>query len=142
VPDGPDLFDYSRPLPPDEPGWPDIAGAYTKLGDCAALLRNVDDQYAIVAPGDEIRMLFDARNLPALPAGWKRDFILLSDGWTKDSDPNTVTGEQVGPLPFHGMKRYPYGEEERFPDTPAHRRWKKEWNTRIRRREPQASRPG
>ncbi|HEU4752163.1 MAG TPA: FG-GAP-like repeat-containing protein, partial [Armatimonadota bacterium] len=68
VEDGPDLFDYNRPLPPGEPGWPDLQGAFTKLGDCAPLLRKVDDQYAIIAPGDEIRMLFDARKLPPLPA--------------------------------------------------------------------------
>jgi hypothetical protein len=98
----------------------------------------VDDQYAIIAPGDEIRMLFDARKLPPLPAGWKRDFVLMSDGWTKDSDPNTVTGETVAPLPFHGMKRYPYGPDERFPDTPALRKWKSEWNTRVKGRGPAA----
>ena len=55
----------------------------------------------------------------------------MSDGWTKDSDKNTVTGETVAPLPFHGMKRYPYGADERFPDTPRLRAWKKEWNTRV-----------
>jgi hypothetical protein len=133
VADGPDLFDYNRLLTGDHaPEWPDIAGAYTRLGDCAPLLEEVDDRYAIVAPGDEIRMLFDGRSLPSLPAGWKRDFVFLSDGWTKDTDKNTVAGETVGPLPFHGMKKYPYGPDERFPDTPAHRQWIREWNTRLK----------
>jgi len=133
VPDGPDLFDYNQPLSSEqEPHWPDVAGAYTRLGDCAPLLRQVDDEYAIVGPGDELRMLFDRRKLPALPSGWNRDFVLISDGWTKDSDPNTVTGETVGPLPFHGMKHYPYGPDESFPSDAAHRAWSREWNTRLK----------
>ena len=137
VEDGPDLWDYNRLLPPSQaPDWPSIEGAYTKLGDCAALLRAVDDRYAIVGPGDELRMLFDGRKLPPLPSGWKRDFIFTSDGWTKDSEKNTITGEQVGPLPFHGMKRYPYGADEQFPDTAAHRAWQREWNTRTKHRGP------
>jgi hypothetical protein len=134
VPDGPQLFNYNLPLPKHrEPNWPNIAGAYTKLGDCAPLLQEVDDRYAIIGPGDEIRLLFDGGELPPLPPGWKRDFVVMSDGWTKDTDKNTVTGETVEPLPFHGMKRYPPGPDERFPDTPAHRRWMREWNTRIKR---------
>lgn len=133
VPDGPDLYDYNRPLSQSQaPGWPPIRGAYTRLGECSPLLRKVDDQYAIVAPGDALSMLFDARHLPSLPAGWKRDFVFISDGWTKDSDKNTVTGETVGPLPFHGMKRYPYGPEEGFPGSAASLRWMKEWNTRVK----------
>jgi tetratricopeptide (TPR) repeat protein len=133
--DGPDLFDYNRPLAGDQaPHWPDIAGTYTKLGDCAPLLQSVDDQYAIVAPGDEIRLLFDARALPPVLPGWKRDFILVSDGWTKDTDKNTVSGEAVGPLPFHGMKRYPYGPDEQFPGDPAHEAWRREWNRRTKGR--------
>jgi hypothetical protein len=132
--DGPDLRRYDRVLEgPRAPAWRPLPGAYTRLGDCAPLLRAVDDRYVIIAPGDEIRLLFDARTLPAPPPGWRRDFVVLSDGWTKDSDPNTVTGETVEPLPFHGMRRYPYGPDESFPDSAAHRRWQREWNTRIRK---------
>jgi len=131
VPEGPYLYDYQRPLR-ENPSWGNMAGAYTKLGDCAELLRGVDDRYAIVGPGDEVRLMFSAHQLPPLPQGWKRDFVLRSDGWTKDSDKNTVSGETVGPLPFHGMKRYPYGADEHFPDDAAHRAWKREWNTRLK----------
>lgn len=141
TPDGPDLFDYERRLPPGEaPDWPPITGAYTRLGECAPLLRGVDDRYAILGPGDELRLLFDASRLPPLPPGWKRDFILWSDGWTKDSDRNTVSGETVEPLPFHGMKRYPYAEDERFPATPAHRAWRAAWNTRLKGKEGRSAR--
>jgi tetratricopeptide (TPR) repeat protein len=131
--EGPDLWDYNRLLTKDqEPHWPPIAGAYTRTGDCAPLLRKGDNRFAIIGPGDGIQLLYDGRTLPPLPPGWKRDFVVITDGWTKDSDKNTVTGEQVGPLPFHGMKRYPYGPDERFPDTPSHRRWQREWNTRVK----------
>jgi hypothetical protein len=36
----------------------------------------------------------------------------------------------VEPLPFHGMTRYPYSKEERYPESPAHLRYRKEYNTR------------
>jgi cytochrome c-type biogenesis protein CcmH/NrfG len=133
VPDGPFLYDYNLPIRPNwAPDWGLIPGAYTRLGDCAELLQQVDDRYAIIGPGDEVRLSFDGRTVPEPPRGWKRDFIVLSDGWTKDSDKNTVAGEQVEPLPFHGMKRYPYGTEERFPNTPAHHAWQRDWNTRLK----------
>ncbi|HVF11122.1 MAG TPA: hypothetical protein VNA16_09985, partial [Abditibacteriaceae bacterium] len=124
---GPVLYDYQR-LAAD-PGWPAIPGAYTRFGDVTPLLQRADDQYIISGPGEEIRIEFDARRIPPL-AGWQRDYVFITDGWTKDTDPNTVTGQQVGPLPFHGMKKYPYGPEERFPSTPAHRRWQATYNTR------------
>jgi hypothetical protein len=75
-------------------------------------------------------MLFDGRALGPPAPGSKRTFVLSSDGWTKDSNPNTLTGEEVGPLPFHGMKRYPYGSDEAFPNDSMHQAWKREWNTR------------
>jgi hypothetical protein len=37
----------------------------------------------------------------------------------------------VEPLPFHGMTRYPYGEEEAYPSDPVHQRYLKVYNTRI-----------
>jgi hypothetical protein len=127
VADGPDLRRYENARMPE---WRPITGSYTRFGECSPLLKDVDDRYAIVAPGDEIRMVFDGRALPPLPTGWKRDYVIRTDGWTKDTDGNTVSGETVAPLPFHGMKRYPYGPDEHFPDTPAHRQWIREWNTR------------
>ena len=63
---------------------------------------------------------------PPLPAGWKRDYVLVSDGWDKDFDKNTVTGESIEPYPFHAMSAYPYPESERHPDP----RFLEEWLTR------------
>ena len=56
----------------------------------------------IMGSGDEVRLRFRAAGLPALPAGWKRDFLLLVDGWAKDADANTAFSQSVQPLPFHG----------------------------------------
>ena len=57
--------------------------------------------------GDEMRLDFDAGALPPLPAGWRRDFLLLFDGWAKDGDANTAFSQSVEPLPFHGMSQLP-----------------------------------
>ena len=56
--------------------------------------------YIIMAPGDEATIEFDASSASALPPGWKRDFLLYTDGWIKDSDLNTAFGTTVGPAPL------------------------------------------
>ena len=69
-----------------------------------------------------------------MPEGHRRDFLVFLDGWAKDRDPNAIDVEFVEPMPFHGMSGFPYGPDEAFPDTPEHRAWKAEWNTRGARR--------
>jgi hypothetical protein len=113
-----------------QPRWNQHPGRYTRYGDVLPLLGAVDDMYAIFGAGDCVRLDFDAAALPPLPAGWTRDWLLYLDGWAKDRDPNTVSAERVEPLPFHAMSAYPPPAGEAFPDTPAHRRWQAEWNTR------------
>ncbi|MCS7025621.1 MAG: hypothetical protein NZV14_12545 [Bryobacteraceae bacterium] len=109
--------------------WNPTAGFYTRFGDVRALLTHVDDRYVIMGSGDEIQLRFGAEIAPP-PPGWKRDFLLLVDGWAKDSDPNTAHSQTVEPLPFHAMTRYPYGPEESYPETAEHRRYRDEYNTR------------
>jgi len=77
-----------------------------------------------------VALLFDASALPAVPAGWKRDFLLLFDGWAKDADANTAYSQTVLPLPFHAMSRYPYPAAEHFPDDPMHAQYLKDYLTR------------
>ncbi len=124
----PEAFDYERWMPVSM--WDQTPGTYTRYGDVSELTRAVDDRFVIMGSGDEIRLEFDARSLPPLRAGWKRDFLLLVDGWSKDGDPNTAYAQSVEPLPFHGMSSYPYPAGEHFPETSAHRAWRKEYNTR------------
>jgi len=126
---GPHWFDYEQVS--QESPWGPIAGAFTRYGDIRALLERSDDMYAIMGPADEATVRFDARILPDLPEGWRRDFLLYTDGWIKDADLNTATGDRVDPLPFHAMSRYPYGSEESYPSDPAHRRYLAEYNTRL-----------
>ncbi len=110
--------------------WNPTPGLYTRYGDVRPLLENIDDRLAIMGSGDEIRILFRAGSLPALPQGWKRDFLLKVDGWAKDRDPNTAFSTSVEPLPFHAMSRYPYPANERYPADEAHEEYRREYNTR------------
>jgi hypothetical protein len=80
--------------------------------------------------GDEVALRFRAAGLPELPLGWKRDFLLLVDGWAKDADANTAFSQSVLPLPFHSMSRYPYPAGEHYPVDEAHARYQREYNTR------------
>ena len=127
-PHAPHLFDYQKVT--EDAQWRDLAGYYTRYGDVAPLLQEVDDMYVILNAGDEITVEFDASRLPILNAGWVRDFILYSDGWDKDGDINTLTSQTVEPLPFHGMSKYPYPATEHYPDDDVHQRYQREYNTR------------
>jgi hypothetical protein len=87
--------------------------------------------YVIMGPGDEATIQFDASSARSLPPGWKRDFLLYTDGWIKDSDLNTAFGTTVGPLPFHGARGYPYALGDAYPTDPAHQRYLRQYNTRV-----------
>jgi len=125
---GPHWFDYED-VNTDQK-WRDLLGNYTRYGDVLPLLTKADDKYIIKNAGDETTIEFDAKNLPELPKGWKRDFLIHSVGWVKDGDLNTATGQFVLPLPFHNMSRYPYGPEESYPSDPEHLEYMKVYNTR------------
>ena len=116
-----------------ESPWRPIDGAFTRYGDVLPLLRGADDMYVIMAPGDETTIEFDAGSAASLPKGWKRDFLLYTDGWIKDSDLNTAHGTTVEPLPFHAIKSYPYTTGDVYPTDSAHARYQREYNTRVMR---------
>lgn len=136
---------FSQPLPPrsdreperfdwnvlsERPRWNQHPGLYTKFGECRELVGAIDDRMVIMGSGDALTLTFDATKLPPLADGWRRDYLVFLDGWAKDRDPNTLEALHVEPLPFHGMSGYPYRADERFPDSPEHRAWRREWNTR------------
>jgi hypothetical protein len=125
---GPHWFDYSQVS--TAPKWRDLTGYYTRFGDVLPLLLEADDMYEIKNAGDETTIEFDASSLPEVPEGWKRDFLIHSVGWVKDGDLNTAHGQEVGPLPFHGMSSYPYGPGESYPTDEEHVQYLKEFNTR------------
>jgi len=112
--DGPEVFDHGDVS--TRPRWEDVPGRVTRLGDVTELLSKSDDRWVAFKGGDAIRITYDASKLPPIAAGWRRDWILVSDGWDKDFDKNTVTGQSYGPWPFHAMSAYPYPDAERHPD--------------------------
>ncbi len=111
--------------------WGPPAGHLTRYGDVTLLLTAADDMYVIFGPGDELRLRFDAVDLPEAPVGWTRGFVFYADGWVKDGDLNTTYSDTVTPLPFHGMSGYPYPDSEHYPDTPAHEEYRRTYNTRT-----------
>lgn len=94
--------------------WDPTPGRYTDYGTVNDLLATVDDRFVVMSAGDEIQLRF-AADLPAVEAGWTRQYLLFFDGWAKEHDPNTAFGDTVEPLPFHKMSGYPYGADEGFP---------------------------
>ncbi|MCA8979253.1 MAG: VCBS repeat-containing protein [Planctomycetes bacterium] len=126
--DLPERFEWERVA--HFPRWNQHPGMYTRLGDCNPLLGEVDDRFVILGAGDCLTLTFDARALPPLADGWRRDYLLYLDGWAKDRDHNAVNVLEVEPLPFHAMSGFPYGPDEHFPDDELHRKWRAEWNTR------------
>jgi tetratricopeptide (TPR) repeat protein len=125
----PVTYDYER-VTLTSP-WKVMPGRYTREGDVTMLLERTDDMFVIARPGDEIAVSFDAAKLLPLRTGWKRTFLLFADGFSKEMDINSASPDQVEPLPFHGMTRYPYGAPERYPDTAAHERYRAAYNTRV-----------
>jgi tetratricopeptide (TPR) repeat protein len=111
--------------------WKVMTGRYTREGDVRELLLASDDMFVISRPGDEIELSFAVNKLPPLPPGWARTFLLYADGFSKEMDINSASPDQVGPLPFHGMSRYPYRWPERYPLTDERQRYLEKYNKRI-----------
>jgi len=127
-----DWFEWDKLEP--EPRWNQHPGMYTKYGETLPLVGDIDDRFVIMGAGDALQVRFDATQVPALEPGFRRDFLIFIDGWAKDRDPNTLEALYVEPLPFHGMSGYPYADDEAFPSTPAHKAWRRDWQTRPAKR--------
>jgi len=125
---GPHWFDYSTVTA--GPKWRDLTGMYTRYGDVTPLLESPDNLSVIMNSGDELTVTFSQTDAPPLRDGWKRDYLLYSDGWLKDGDLNTATGNTVGPLPFQGLTAYPYGPEQKTPEHEEFHTYLKQYNTR------------
>jgi tetratricopeptide (TPR) repeat protein len=119
----PELPQYDT-LEGTAPHWRDLIGYYTRFGDVRELLQAVDDRYVIMNAGDELVLRFPAPAPP--PAGWRRDFVLIGDGWVKDGDYHTTFSKTVLPLPAHDRPDYttPPGTLE---DDPVYRRHAQDW---------------
>jgi hypothetical protein len=108
------------------------AGNYTRYGDVLDLLRASDDRFVVFSSGEGLKLDFDPRNLPALPAGWVRDYFFYADGFEKDLDFYAAHAFTVEPLPRHSPLPYPYPEGKDYPGDAEHLKYQLEYNTRSR----------
>ena len=131
TPDGREPYGYDYARVSDASPWKALPGRYTRFGDVRELLAATDDMFVVSRPGDELALSFDARAFKPLPAGWRRTFLLYADGFSKEMDINSASPHELAPLPFHGMKNYPYSAPEAYPSTLAHRRYVERYNTRV-----------
>src|SRR5258705_763717 len=131
TPDGREPFGYEYQQVSFTSPWKVMPGRYTREGNVRELLIRSDDMFVISRPGDEISLAFDASRLSQLPAGWTHTFLLYSDGFSKEMDINSASPDQVSPLPFHGMTKYPYKDPEAYPMSAARRAYIDQYNTRL-----------
>ena len=106
-------------------------GSYTRKGDVTKLVKGIDNRFAIFGSGEEIAAEFDTAKLPALPAGWKRDYFFYANGYVKDMDWWDASPFTVAQMPFHGMSRYPYPSTEKYPDDAGAVEYQLNWNDRF-----------
>ncbi len=106
-------------------------GSYTRYGDVTALLKSIDNHFAVFGTGEDIDAEFDAASLPALPEGWKRDYFFYANGFVKDMDFYEAIPFTVAEMPFHGMSSYPYPANQHYPDDTAATGYRLQWNDRF-----------
>lgn len=145
-------FSRLKDLPEDWPLTPDYnqvsanyywtiipAGWCTRYGDVSELIEERDEGLLVMNSGDELTLSVSASLLPPKPSGSVREYFLYVDGWDKDSDFHVATGNQVEPLPFHGMDDQRYGRMKRpsFPSDPLNAKYNTRWveGKRLRRAE-------
>lgn len=121
-------YDYDDVQP--DAGWGTHAGAFTRYGDVGPLVQDVDDRFVVMFHGDELTLEVAADSFPPVEPGLSRTFLFYADGFGKDMDYHSAHSKTVGPLPFHGMSRYPYGPDENYPTTAEHVDYVLDYNTR------------
>jgi len=108
------------------------AGNYTRYGDVYDLLRKSDDKFVVFGSGEGVKLDFDSKRLPGLPAGWIRDYFFYADGFEKDLDFYAAHAFTVEPLPRHSTLSYPYPDGKEFPTDAEHLKYELDFNTRGR----------
>jgi hypothetical protein len=102
-PDGgdPKLFDYDQIISVPLVG---LDGPRTPYGPVRELTLEQDDRFVLINAGDELTLRFDGRELPSLPPGWTRSFVLRSFGYCKDTGLFNQFDRTVEPLPTRKRK--------------------------------------
>jgi hypothetical protein len=108
-------------------------GNFTRYGDVTPLLLEADDMYVIGLQGDKVSLKFPTANLSPLDEGMERDYFLFVASWFKDPPGNWGYGFDftVDPLPFLGMRGFPYPQTESYPYDQTHLQFLQEYNTRV-----------
>ncbi|HUF03704.1 MAG TPA: FG-GAP-like repeat-containing protein [Aridibacter sp.] len=119
----PEIPDYNR-IRTTAQKWRDLEGYYTRFGDVLELLEKTDDRYVLSNAGDELALSFSA--LPDPPKGWKRDFVIIGNGWIKDGDLNSVFSKTLLPLPTHSTNDYSRPPTV-LEDDPVYRKNRADW---------------
>jgi hypothetical protein len=108
---------------PDDPGAYSF-GRFTRYGDVLELLAETDDMFVVMRHGDSIDLTFPKSAPPA--KGMQRGFMLKARLYYKP-----IRGSRnIEPLPFRGMGKYPYPENETYPQDKKHREYCDRYNTR------------
>jgi len=94
-------YDYEK----RKPFWDThfLEGFYTRLGGVEELVEAKDNALAIFGAGEGIHLEFKKPAVP-LKKGWTRIFVLETEGWCKDMDLYTNTGDTVEPVPHIGKR--------------------------------------
>ena len=108
------------------------AGNYTRYGGVRDLLNASDDRFVVFGSGEGVKLDFDPRMLPGLPAGWVRDYFFYADGFEKDLDFYAADAFTVEPLPHHSLLPYPYPAGKDYPNDGEHLNYQLGYNTRTR----------
>jgi hypothetical protein len=123
--EAPETPEYDR-LASTAPRWRDLTGYHTRFGDVRELVEKVDDRYVIMNAGDEMRLRF--AEVPPPAVGWRRDFVVIGDGWEKDGDFNTDFSQTVLPLPSHDRPNYgAVTTSLALEDDPVYQRHRDDW---------------
>jgi len=104
-------------------------GDFTKYGNVLPLLGETDDRFVIMRHGDEVSLEFND-----IPLDESKDRYVFLYADVMYSLKYTVKGfvtDSIYPLPYHGMKTYPYPEDEwKYKDDPDYQEYLDTWNTR------------
>ena len=112
------------------PDVPVVAGDLTRYGDVLPLMVPGDDMFAVMGPGDEVAVSFDADDLSPLAEGSVRTFMVRGDLFFKELYEESPAYDTVGPPPFHGMSTYPPPVGEVYPSDEMHQDYQAVYNTR------------
>ena len=115
TPDGREPFGYDYTRVQQDAQWKLMPGRYTREGDVGELIASADDRFAILRPGDELALSFDASSLLPVPVNAGRTFLLRAVGYSKEMDLHSSSPDAVAPIPFRAMTQYPYFWPERYP---------------------------